>query len=140
MQDGVELETETQTLLTASVCCSEHYRLLSHTPLHPRLTIVRVILLVRVNITSHTEPGPHVTADTQTVTLTIVVWQNLSGPNVKWDLEPAAREGWGGRVEGRNPLHSTDWEGNNCDFHPSTIDPVEPQSQPARDQYLPDAK
>ena len=98
MQDGVELETETQTLLTASVCCSEHYRLLSHTPLHPRLTIVRVILLVRVNITSHTEPGPHVTADTQTVTVTIVVWQNLSGPNVKWDLEPAAREGWGGRV------------------------------------------
>ena len=38
--------------------------------LHPRLTIVRVILLVRVNITSHTEPGPHITADTQTVTVT----------------------------------------------------------------------
>ena len=55
LQVGAELETETQTLLTASVCCSEHYRLLSHTPLHPRLTIVRVILLVRVNITSHTD-------------------------------------------------------------------------------------
>ena len=49
LQDGAELETETQTLLTASVCCSEHYRLLSHTPLHPRLTIVRV------NITSFTD-------------------------------------------------------------------------------------
>ena len=49
LHSGAELETETQTLLTASVCCSEHYRLLSHTPLHPRLTIVRV------NITSFTD-------------------------------------------------------------------------------------
>ena len=66
-QDGAELETETQTLLTASVCCSEHYRLLSHTPLHPRLTIVRVSLLVRVNITSYTHRDNHVTN---------VVWEN----------------------------------------------------------------
>ena len=68
-QLGAELETETQTLLTASVCCSEHYRLLSHTPLHPRLTIVRVILLVRVNITA-----PHITTDNNVTAVTAVVW------------------------------------------------------------------
>ena len=73
-QDGAELETETQTLLTASVCCSEHYRLLSHTPLHPRLTIVRVILLVRVNITSSTQPAPHITTDNNVTAVTAVVW------------------------------------------------------------------
>ena len=72
LQDGAELETETQTLLTASVCCSEHYRLLSHTPLHPRLTIVRVILLVRVNITSYTIPDNHLTH------VTHVVWKKDS--------------------------------------------------------------
>ena len=72
LQVGVEFETETQTLLTASVCCSEHYRLLSHTPLHPRLTIVRVILLVRVNITSYTISDNHLTH------VTHVVWKNDS--------------------------------------------------------------
>ena len=73
-QVGAELETETQTLLTASVCCSEHYRLLSHTPLHPRLTIVRVILLVRVNTTSSTGPAPHITTDNNVTAVTAVVW------------------------------------------------------------------
>ena len=68
MQVGVEFETETQTLLTASVCCSEHYRLLSHTPLHPRLTIVRVSLLLRVTITSY------ITTDNNVTPVTAVVW------------------------------------------------------------------
>ena len=68
LQVGVEFETETQTLLTASVCCSEHYRLLSHTPLHPRLTIVRVSLLLRVTITSY------ITTDNNVTPVTTVVW------------------------------------------------------------------
>ena len=68
LQVGVEFETETQTLLTASVCCSEHYRLLSHTPLHPRLTIVRVSLLLRVTITSY------ITTDNNVTPVTPVVW------------------------------------------------------------------
>ena len=121
LQDGAELETETQTLLTASVCCSEHYRLLSHTPLHPRLTIVRVILLVRVNITSDTEPGPDITADSHRHSGRLAA--SAVGELVWAKCKVGSRATARGGVEGGGGWQG--WQGgNNGEFHPSTIDPV----------------